>query len=39
MSFVITLVAIGFFIFARYAYNFDQIGPPIADYKSIVPQD
>lgn len=39
MSSLITLFAIGFFIFARYAYNFEQIGPPIADYKPIVPED
>jgi hypothetical protein len=39
MSLLVTLVAIGFFLFARYGYNFEQIGPPIADYAPIVPRD
>lgn len=39
MSLLITLVAIGFFIMAKYLYSYDQIGSPIADYKAIVPED
>ena len=38
MSFLVTLIAIGFFVVARYAYSYDQIGLPIADYQAIVPK-
>jgi hypothetical protein len=32
MSFLITLIAIGFFAFARYGYSYEQIGSPMVDY-------
>jgi len=38
MSFLMTLVAIGLFAFARYGYSYEQIGPPIADFQAIVPK-
>ena len=39
MSFLITLVTIGFFLFAMYGWTADQIGPPVADFAPIVPED
>jgi len=39
MSLLVTLVTLGFFLFAMYGWNADQIGPPIADYTPIVPKD
>ena len=39
MSLLVTLVALGFFLFAMYGWNADQIGVPIADFPPIVPKD